>query len=152
MRSVLMSTVLLFAISIGLCACRGERSTSSRTSAETALFQILKTLKRSYAETGRYPIGTAALTPPRSCCEYPQARCADLDLFAKDPVWKALDFKPDPPSLFRFSYYGSDDGQSFAASAVGDLDCDGFEVTYLLSGEATKDKPQYRLDPPMEPD
>ena len=52
----------------------------------------------------------------------------------QNPTWQALDFSIDEPHMFRYAY--ESDGKTFTAKAVGDLDCDGTEVTYTLTGTA----------------
>src|SRR6185436_11118740 len=90
--------------------------------------------KRAYFENGAFPNGRAALTPPTTCCGQPNNHCVtSLDDWRKNPVWAALDFEIDEPSLFRYSY--ESDGKTFTAKAVGDLDCDGTEVEYVLTGK-----------------
>ena len=65
-----------------------------------------------------------------------------------DPVWRALDFQIDEPTLFQYSYRGSADGQSFEAKAVGDLDCDGVFITYELAGTISGGNPTFTLTEP----
>ena len=68
-----------------------------------------------------------------------------------DPVWQALDFQIDHPTLFQYSY--ASDGTSFNATAVGDLDCDGTFITYTLSGTAENGNVQVKLtEPPPNSD
>jgi hypothetical protein len=52
-------------------------------------------------------------------------------------VWQALDFALDEPHLYRYSY--ESDGKAFTAKAVADLDCDGVEVAYVLTGKLDAD-------------
>jgi len=51
----------------------------------------------------------------------------------------ALHFSIDDPSNYSYAYKVDDDGQSFVASAYGDLDCDGvystFEMRASVHGE-----------------
>jgi hypothetical protein len=68
------------------------------------------------------------------------------DDWRRSPVWHALDFEIDQPSLFRYSYESN--GKTFTAKAVGDLDCDGIEITYELNGEVSGGHPTYRLTEP----
>ena len=62
------------------------------------------------------------------------------------PAWDELDFEIGEPSFFRYGYQS--DGATLTATAVGDLDCDGNEVTYTLTvttaggtPEVTRTKP-----------
>ena len=38
----------------------------------------------------------------------------------------------DDPHLFRYGY--ESDGKTFMVKAVGDLDCDGIEIAYVMTG------------------
>jgi hypothetical protein len=69
-------------------------------------------------------------------------------MYVADPVWKALDFEIDQPTLFQYSYEASPDGQSFVARAIGDLDCDTTFITYELRGSAVNGSPRYELSEP----
>jgi hypothetical protein len=121
---------------------------SKKTEASLQLNKIAKNAKRAYAETGSYPAGRSA-TPMDTCCGQPDYRCAAMpQLFAADPVWRALDFQIDEPTLYRYSYRGSADGQSFVAKASSDLDCDGTLATYELTGTATAGNPSVTLTEP----
>ena len=127
---------------------------SKKTEAALQLNKIGKSAKRAYAETGKYPVGTAPLTPADPCCGQPNNHCAAVpSLYAANPVWRALDFQIDEPTLFQYSYRGSADGQSFEAKAVGDLDCDGVFITYELAGTVSSGNPAVTLtEPPPNSD
>jgi type II secretory pathway pseudopilin PulG len=110
---------------------------AKKTEAALQLTRIGRNAKRVYAETSNYPAGSAPLTPPESCCGQPNNHCAAVpELYAADPVWRTLDFQIDEPTLFQYTYRASPDGQSFIAKAIGDLDCDGTSITYVLTGRA----------------
>lgn len=107
---------------------------SKQTEAALQLNKIGKLAKRGYMENSEFPKGRAALTPPTTCCGQPNNHCVTSnDDWVKNPVWHALDFEIDAPTLFRYSYQS--DGKTFIAKAVGDLDCDGIEITYELNGK-----------------
>ena len=127
---------------------------SKKTEAALQLNRIAKNAKRAYAENGKYPAGSAPLTPSQPCCGQPNNHCAAVpQLYASSPVWTALDFQISEPTLFQYSYRGSPDGQSFVAKAVGDLDCDGTFITYELTGSAANGVPSVMLaEPPPNSD
>lgn len=111
---------------------------SKKTEASLQLNKLAKSAKRAFLESNAFPQGSTTLTPPQPCCGSAGGtnHCpAAPELFAKDPVWRALDFQIDEPTLFQYEYRGSSDGQSFVAHAVSDLDCDGVTITYELKGE-----------------
>jgi type IV pilus assembly protein PilA len=129
---------------------------SKQTEASLQLNKIGKNAKRAYYENGAFPRGRTGLTPPTTCCGQgpPPNHCVtSLDDWVKNPVWHALDFEIDEPSLFRYSY--ESDGKTFTAQAVGDLDCDGIEITYKANGglDPATHNPTFTLtEPPADAD
>jgi hypothetical protein len=116
------------------------------TEADLHLNAIGKYAKLTFGETGKFPIGTAKTLPMRNnealgggCCGSMSSgsgvdgKCPVSTEWASDPVWKALSFTIDEPSLYRYSYT-STDGKSFVATAAGDADCDGKEAIFTLKG------------------
>lgn len=123
---------------------------SKKSEAALQLNKIAKNAKRAYSETSSYPPGSAPLTPPAPCCGQPNNHCAAVpERYAADPVWQALDFQIDEPTLFQYSYSATADGQRFVAKAVGDLDCDGISITYEMVGTVANGNPTVTL---VEPD
>jgi prepilin-type N-terminal cleavage/methylation domain-containing protein len=125
---------------------------SKKSEAVLQLNKIGKNAKRTYGETASYPAGNAGPTPAKpgggGCCGGAGARpnhCA-ANPAAWTGVWRALDFEIDEDTLFYYSYAGA--AQSFTATAVGDLDCDGTEVTYMLSGTSVNGNPSATLSEP----
>jgi len=125
---------------------------SKRTEATLQLDKIGKNAKRTYGETGSYPGGTAGPTPGKpgggGCCGGTGAKpnhCAASPT-AWTGVWRSLDFEIDEDSLFYYSYGGA--AQSFTALAIGDLDCDGTEITYALQGALVNGNPTATLSQP----
>lgn len=117
-----------------------------RPEAEVHLDLIGKVARRIYLGTGAFPRGEVALTPAASCCHGREIHCVSSPADWEQPVWKALEFKIDQPSLFRYSY--KSDGKTMTATAVGDLDCDGVEITYELRGVIESIMPKFTLIPP----
>ncbi|HEY0483417.1 MAG TPA: prepilin-type N-terminal cleavage/methylation domain-containing protein [Kofleriaceae bacterium] len=133
---------------------------SKKTEAALQLNKIGKSAKRAYSESSAYPQGTAVALPSRpggaggGCCGGANNHCPPTsDLFASEPTWKLLDFQIDEPSLFIYDYTAAAPGTSFVAHAVGDLDCDGTEITYTLDGTAVNGNPAVKLtEPPPNSD
>jgi type II secretory pathway pseudopilin PulG len=122
---------------------------SKKSEPALMLNKVGKNAKRAYSETGKFPPGSAPLTPPQPCCGQPNNHCAAVPaLFAADRVWAALDFQIDEPNLFQYSYSASADGQRFVAKAIGDLDCDGVFITYELTGAVSNGTPSVTLTEP----
>jgi prepilin-type N-terminal cleavage/methylation domain-containing protein len=132
---------------------------SKKTEASLQLNKIGKNAKRTYAESSSYVTGTAATLParpggPGGCCGGTlNNHCAANPVsFNSDPVWKQLDFQIDEPSLFYYDYNGASP-TTFTARATGDLDCDGVEIVYTLTGTAVNGDPAIALtEPPVNAD
>ena len=133
---------------------------SKKSEAVLQLNKIGKNAKRTYGETASYPGGIAGPTPTpvnagKGCCggagASPNHCAANPSSFTASGIWRALDFEIDEDTLFYYSYGGA--AQSFTATAVGDLDCDGTEVTYLLNGTSVNGNPSATLaEPPPNAD
>ena len=129
---------------------------SKKTEASLQLNKIGKNSKRAYMENSQYVSGTTPFTPTpvnagRGCCGgaglSPNHCAANPSSFTANATWKALDFEINEPQLYRYSYHS--DGKTFTALAVGDLDCDGTEVTYTLTGDESG---ATRIEEPTSPD
>ncbi|MBK9035197.1 MAG: hypothetical protein IPL61_28725 [Myxococcales bacterium] len=114
---------------------------AKRSEAELNLNAISKAARRSYAENGMFPTTAAGRTPSEPCCMGPNHRCApDPAAWAVEP-WQSLDFEPYERHYFQYTYTPSADGQGFTVTAIGDLDCDGEEVVFTLTGGASGGNP-----------
>ncbi|SRR5213078_2850586 len=160
LAGIIISSILLALQVLGILAAvaipafMDYTKRSKKTEAALQLNKLGKNAKRAYLETSSFPKGSAPLTPAEPCCGQPNNHCRAVpQLYAADPTWKALDFQIDESTLFQYSYSGSPDGQSFVATAVGDLDCDGTFITYELRGTATNGHPSLTLtEPPPNAD
>jgi len=129
---------------------------AKKSEAGLQLNKIGKNAKRAYSESSTYVSGTAGQLPSKpgtgGCCGGPNNHCAAVPAsFASDAVWKNLDFQIDEPSLFYYDYTGA--AATFTAKATGDLDCDGTEIVYTLTGAATNGNPSVILaEPPPNSD
>ncbi len=113
---------------------------AKKSEAALQLNKIGKNSKRVYAETASFVTGTATTLPGKigigGCCGGPNNHCAAVPAsFNADAVWGALEFEIDEPSLFYYDYT-STASTAFRAKATGDLDCDGTEIVYTLTGTA----------------
>lgn len=115
----------------------GKRSKA--TEASLQLNAIAKNAKRVWAESGSFPKGTSAVLPANTggktgCCgAAADNKCPASKDWATDPVWSALGFQIDEPSMYRYKYESAD-GKSFTATATGDADCDGDEAVFTVTG------------------
>ena len=106
---------------------------SKKTEASLQLNKLAKNLKVEYMTSQAFPKGSAPLSPDKPCCEGPNHKCFDAKVW-QHPTWQALDFQIDEPHLFRYAYESN--GKTFMVRAVGDLDCDGTEIAYVMTGAA----------------
>ena len=118
------------------CMKKDFEAYASKSKASEAALQLNKLGKRAkmvFGETSSFPSGKAKMLPDvPTCCSGEGGKCAVSTAWASDPVWKALDFSIDEPSMYRYSY--ESDGKTFTALAVGDTDCDGTFATFTLAG------------------
>ncbi|HEY5922209.1 MAG TPA: hypothetical protein VIV11_11085 [Kofleriaceae bacterium] len=103
---------------------------AKRPEALLHLNRLAKNLKVAHISDDAFPKGKVALTPAKPCCEN-QGKCNDPAAW-QHPIWQALDFSIDEPHFYRYSY--ESDGKTFTVKAVGDLDCDGTAVEYVMQG------------------
>ncbi|MBA3457486.1 MAG: hypothetical protein H0T42_30675 [Deltaproteobacteria bacterium] len=119
-----------------------RRSDGSRRINEAALRLnvIAKNAKTWYVTNAGFPVGKVGPTPSTPCCQQPAMKCAVSPEWGKLPVWPDLDFAMDEQHRFRYGY--ESDGKTARAYAIGDLDCDGVEITYRLelTGDGTTAK------------
>jgi type II secretory pathway pseudopilin PulG len=119
---------------------------AKRTEASLQLNKLSKNAKVYYSINAELPKGEVALTPAESCCKSPGIKCVPTATTWASPVWQSLDFQIDEPHLFRYSY--KSDGKTLTATAVGDLDCDGTEIAWTLSGTIVDGAPVLEITPP----
>ncbi|HRC56482.1 MAG TPA: prepilin-type N-terminal cleavage/methylation domain-containing protein [Kofleriaceae bacterium] len=121
------------------------------TEAELQLDKIKINAKTAYVENSAYPSVTPALTPAADCCtqnDGGKKKCAVAAANWAVAAWQALDFQLDEAHYFQYQYTGVAAGDSYAAAAVGDLDCDGTTITYALAGAVTNGNPSSALTKP----
>ncbi len=136
-----------------------------RSEAEVNLGAIQKGAKSGFFEDSAFPnpeapgVGGsyAGVTPGATCCaQTPQNRCTvDLDQWrsgdsAAPYEWDLLQFSVDEQHYFRYSYVadGNGDTSVYTAQAIGDLDCDGDFMSYVVAGSAPGGVPTTLLTKP----
>lgn len=125
---------------------------SKRSEAMLNLNAIEKAAGSEYAENATFPVFAQGLTPAAACCTVAGKKClVNQADWAGVPAWDALKFEMTKPFYFQYSYTAAV-SNVFAATAVGDLDCDGVSVTYTLNGDATTGSPTYNLVKPARAD
>ncbi|MGE5183388.1 MAG: hypothetical protein ACM31C_15060 [Acidobacteriota bacterium] len=124
------------------CLTGGLDDYKKKSRANEAAIQLNalgKHAKVVFGETGSFPKGTSSVLPanpsktPGCCGNPPDNKCPPSKDWETDPVWKALDFRIDEPTMYRYKYESAD-GKTFTATATGDTDCDGQEATFTLTG------------------
>jgi hypothetical protein len=112
--------------------------------AHVQLERIAKAVKKVYADTKSFPAATGALLPTgndnaHSCCGVKDSTGAvvnkcqpDAARFKADAGWAKLEFSIEGASEYQYTYTGT--AKTFAAYAIGDLDCDTEMATFTLSG------------------
>ncbi len=127
---------------------------SKKTEASLQLNKIAKNAKTAFITNASWPAATAALTPGTDCCTQNAGgnkKCLATPADWAVPEWQQLDFQVDENHLFQYSYTPA--GAAFQATAVGDLDCDGVPITYLLDGTSPNGNPATTItEPPPNTD
>lgn len=79
---------------------------------------------------------SVAVTPAKSCCQYPDGKCPVDENVWKNPTWVGLNFSVDDPHYYRYEFQssGTDAKAKFVALAYGDLDCNGVFSTFERIG------------------
>ena len=109
---------------------------AKKSEAELQLNRLSRASRIYYAEHNALPASAAPLTPSRSCCELNfegKKKCGPDATLWQSGAWRDLEFFIEEPHYFQYTYLPSASG--FVATAVGDLDCDGITVTWVLRGE-----------------
>jgi len=120
---------------------------SKRPIVEDDLRALQAALEQQWRAKGAFPTGDAPLTPEDGCmCKPPTMHCTGKPEDWQAGAWKTLQFHPSEPALFRFGYHS--DGKTAEVDAVGDMDCDGTQITYRLKVDATSGKPEARIEAP----
>jgi hypothetical protein len=140
-------------VGVLVVGCTDEhRRSSRRGEAEINLDAIKKAVKAQVADRGGFVEGEVLRSPDLPCCdsERKDRKCEVRPAIWEHRIWQALDFRLDEPHYFRYSYEGALD--HFVARAVGDLDCDDTEITYVLEGDFNDGNPTYTLIKPARAD
>jgi type II secretory pathway pseudopilin PulG len=139
---------------IAIPAFLKQTKKAKRSEAELNLQAIEKGAKAAFVERGSFPVGDSGVTPSFSCCDSgrPDRKCEpEATNWVGNPVWDDLSFEMYEPHFFRYEY-SSADGSSFVAKAIGDLDCDGTDVEYVLEGTSAGGSPQFTVTKPSRAD
>lgn len=134
---------------VAIPAFLGYMKKSKRSEADLQLNKLRKNLKVYAMTNAAFPKGTVGPTPAKSCCDS-GGRCFDEKAW-QDPIWTELEFMIMEPHLYRYSY-ASQDGKTFVIKATGDLDCDGEEAEYVMTGSIEQGDPLITITPPSNVD
>jgi prepilin-type N-terminal cleavage/methylation domain-containing protein len=124
-----------------------------------AIIQLDKISDRAvieYNTHATYPLGDTPLTPSSSCCSQNalfKKKCNVNPDDWDDPEWRALDFSIDKEFYYQYKYTPGNGGTEFKASALGDTDCDGDTVEFVVDGKTLNGTPKTTLtEPPPNSD
>ncbi len=109
---------------------------SKKTEASLILNKMAKNLKVFHATNGAFPKGRVGPSPVGACCEGPRGKCDDPKAWDA-PLWQEIDMRLDEPHMFQYAY--TSDGAKVVIKAIGDLDCDGVPVEYVLEALVNPD-------------
>ncbi|MBZ0232499.1 MAG: prepilin-type N-terminal cleavage/methylation domain-containing protein [Deltaproteobacteria bacterium] len=125
-----------------------------RSEAELNLDSIKKSNKTNYVEKASYVNATEAFTPAATCCGAPGSgvtKClANSAAWHGLAGWDELSFEINEDHYFVYSYTGA--GDTYTATARGDLDCDGATFDFVLNGTAVAGSPSSNLVKPARSD
>ncbi len=109
--------------------------------------------KTYYFANTKYPQGTAAVLPGAdgTACSQTDRKFAVSNGWSTDPVWLGLGFQVDEPNLFSYHFTSSTPTQA-QGLAVGDLDCDGTKITYILNLNAQQEPAATYVEPAASAD
>jgi hypothetical protein len=98
----------------------------------------------------------ASTTPALPCCAQNaggKRACAPAASDWATPAWRDLQFAMTREFYFQYAYTPGAAGQTFSATATGDLDCDGTMVTYVVNGYVENGQPKLQvIEPPPNAD
>ena len=124
--------------------------------ASEAMLQLNKMAvdaKTYYFANTKYPQGTANVLPGADggACATANRRFAVSSAWAADSVWSGLGFEIDEPNMF--SYHFASTATNIAQGlAVGDLDCDGVKITYIVNLNAAQEPAATYIEPSASAD
>jgi prepilin-type N-terminal cleavage/methylation domain-containing protein len=109
--------------------------------------------KTYYFANTKYPQGTANVLPGAdgTACASANHRFAATTAWTTDPIWLALGFEIVEENLFSY-HWTSTSTSTAQALAVGDLDCDGVNITYQLNLNAAQEPAATYVIPPASAD
>jgi hypothetical protein len=136
--------------SVGVPAFFDTLKIERRPEAVTELERIGEGAAAVQATKGSFPKGTVGPSPAKSCCGTGNNRCLPDAATWSVPLWKTLAFAMTEQHLFRYAYE-STDGKTFVATARSDLDCNGDEAVWTLTGKLdASGNPVTELVPPAK--
>jgi len=146
----LMVVVVIIGVlaAIAIPVFTGHMTHAKASEAMLQLNKMAVDAKTYYFANTKYPQGTAAVLPgpDGSACAGPNRHFATSSAWAADSVWTGLGFEIDEPNLFSY-HFASTSPTVAQGLAVGDLDCDGVKITYILNLNAAQEPAATYVEP-----
>ena len=146
----LMVVVVIIGIlaAIAIPMFTGHMTHAKASEAMLQLNKMAVDAKTYYFANTKYPQGTAAVLPGAdgSACAGPNRHFAASSAWNADPVWSSLGFQIDEPNLFSY-HFASTTTTVAQGLAVGNLDCDGVKITYILNLNAAQEPAATYVEP-----
>ena len=151
----LMIVVVIIGIlaAIAIPMFTGHMQHAKASEAMLQLNKMAVDAKTYYFANTKYPQGTATVLPGAdgAACAGPNRHFATSTAWAADSVWTGLGFEVDEPNLFSYHFTSSTPAIA-QGLAVGDLDCDGVKITYILNLNAAQEPAATYVAPPPNAD
>jgi len=126
----------------------GHMKQAKATEAMLQLNKMALDAKTYYFANSKYPQGTAGVQPGADggACAGTNGHFAVSNGWTSDPIWTALSFEIVEPALFSY-HFTSSSPSTAQGLAVGDLDCDGVTITYVLNLNASQEPAATYVEP-----
>jgi len=125
---------------------------SKKTEASLQLNKIAKNNKTYFIANANFVTTDGVIEPGAAggACSATGGKFPTVD-WSSLAGWKDLDFQIDEPNLFSYHFTSSTQAQA-QGLAVGDLDCDGTKITFVLNLDAQQEPAATYIQPAASAD